>query len=219
MDVQESPESRAVIDMWRTASSWDFGYFEKVEGLVDGFWNGDSVFRRRFNELDTRNLLEIACGAGRHVAQVVAHGIPFEQYIAVDTSIDAIGLARDRFSADSRVRCLHLTESSNLSMLEDNSVTGAFSYDAMVHFEIDTVWNYLRELRRVLVVGAKALLHHSNFTGNPEGVFTSSPGWRNYMSEDLMKHVASRSGLHVLSMDLMDWAAPSSDALTVMIRR
>ena len=86
----------------------------------------------------------------------------------------------------------------------------------MVHFELLTIASYLGELARVLKPGGRALLHHSNYSKNPTGLFTDNPGWRNFMSVDIMKYLVQRAGLSLISIDEIDWAEPSSDALTFL---
>lgn len=44
----------------------------------------------------------------------------------------------------------------------DGAVDLAFSFDSLVHVEIDVIEGYLTELARVLVPDGVAILHHSN---------------------------------------------------------
>jgi cyclopropane fatty-acyl-phospholipid synthase-like methyltransferase len=104
-----------------------------------------------------------------------------------------------------------------LPEIRSNSVTAVFSYDSMVHFEMQTVAAYLMEVSRILRKGGKVLFHHSNLTENPEGKFTENPGWRNYMTADIMRHLASRSHLRVLSQTVLGWnVLPHLDMLTCL---
>jgi hypothetical protein len=101
--------------------------------------------------------------------------------------------------------------------IDDASVTAVFSYDAMVHFEPITVASNLAEIGRELVPGGRSVLHHSKFSGNPTGIFTSSPSWRNYMTTDLFAHFASRAGLAVLNYQTFQWGTiPDLDCISLV---
>lgn len=202
-----------IIETWKTVSSGDFAYFDAVEDQFGVFWDDGHIYRRKFDQMNMAAVLEIACGKGRHASQIVNR---CERLYLVDTSIDAIAAARERFAGESHIS-VHLSEDGeSLPFLANESITAAFSYDAMVHFEVLTIAAYLSELHRVLKPGGRALLHHSNYSSNPTGCFTDNPGWRNFMSTDIMKYLLSRSGLRALSIDEIDWAAPKSDALTFL---
>lgn len=208
-----SLQKATIIEKWKTSSSSDFAYFDSVENKHGVFWEENHIYRQKFNELDTHTTLEIACGKGRHAAQVVGK---CERLYLVDTSIDALQSTRERFKDFPHVS-VHLSEDGEtLPFLSDASITAVFSYDAMVHFELLTMAAYLGEIARVLKPGGRALLHHSNYSNNPTGRFTDNPGWRNFMSKDVMAHLASRAELRMLDCLEIDWSAPKSDALSLL---
>jgi SAM-dependent methyltransferase len=208
--------STEIIDLWKTTASRDYRYFEKVEDQIDVFWLPGRAIRDQFDLMDLTCVVEIACSMGRHTAQVARLG---GTIWATDTSIDALVEVRRRFSDVPNVRPLLVSGDSALSDIPSGSVTAAFSYDSMVHFEMLTVAGYLAELSRVLKPGGKALLHHSNHDANPEGRFSENPGWRNYMTADLMRHLASRNHLRVVSQTVLDWSIPQLDMLTLLERK
>lgn len=211
MDAKQS-----VIDVWKTEGSPDYAYFDAVEDKVDGFWADGSFYRSEFEKLDLTATLEIACGKGRHSAKIVDR---CGTLILADTSVDAIASASGRFADNPNVSTHVIEDGETLPFIPDLSVTSAFSYDAMVHFEALTMASYLREMGRVLTQGGLALFHHSNYSAAPENFFNQNPGWRNFMSFDLLCHLASRAGLTILTFREIDWAAPKSDALTLFQKR
>ena len=76
-----------IVNMWKTENSFDYAYFDKVESMTDGFWKAGSIFRQQFEELNLDTVLEIACGKGRHTAQIASRcGLIY----AADTSVDAL---------------------------------------------------------------------------------------------------------------------------------
>lgn len=206
---------RSIIDKWRTADSADYAYYDKFEDKLGVFWLDGHVFQREFAKLDLRCTVEIACGKGRHAAQIAER---CGRLILADTSIDAIASVRERFRECAQVEAHVIEDGQSLPFVADAAVTAVFSYDSMVHFEPTTVYAYLREIERVLVPGGKALLHHSNYSDLPEQPFNLAPGWRNFMTADLMRHYAHRSGLRIESHQSIDWSAPASDALTLLLK-
>lgn len=88
----------------------------------------------------------------------------------------------------------------------------------MVHFELITIFSYLREIKRVLAPGGKDLLHYSNYSASPDKEFTESPGWRNYMHKSLSCHFLARSGLKLLKQTEFDWAVPLPDCLSLVVK-
>lgn len=202
-----------IVNMWKTETSFDYAYFDKVESMTDAFWKPGSVFREQFEELNLDTILEIACGKGRHTAQIASR---CRLIYAADTSVDALAELAIRFNDQPNVRPILVTGQSSLPDIADETVTAVFSYDAMVHFEMLTMAGYFQEIARVLRSDGRVLLHHSNFGANPEGKFTDNPGWRNFMTTDIVRYLASRNGLEVVSQRVFDWAAPGSDALTQM---
>jgi ubiquinone/menaquinone biosynthesis C-methylase UbiE len=206
-------EKQRIIEMWRTAGSADYAYFDAFEQHVGGFWEPASIYRQWFDRLDLSSVLEIACGKGRHSQQIVDRSA---RIIMCDTSEDAIAAAKERFAKYPNVSCYFVQDGQSLPFLDDETVSAVFSYDAMVHFEALTVNAYLNEISRVLRPGGKALLHHSNYSANPSQSFEKNPGWRNFMSLPTFNYFASRAGLMVVDQVPITWAEPDSDALTLL---
>ena len=55
----------------------------------------------------------------------------------------------------------------------------------------------------------------------PEGTYTDRPRWRNFFSEKLMRHFASRCGFKVVASDVTPWppfniSEPPVDAVTLL---
>jgi ubiquinone/menaquinone biosynthesis C-methylase UbiE len=202
-----------IIATWHNEGSTDWNYFDAVEGETDSFWREDAIFYSLFKELDLTSVVEIACGKGRHSERIKGQ---CQKLVLTDASPSAIAFATERFANDGHVSCWVCEDGESLPFVADASVTAVFSYDAMVHFEPMTIFAYLKEIQRVLVPGGRSLLHHSNYSEAPENQFNESPGWRNYMSTGLFRHLASRAGLKVVQQVELDWAAPKSDCLSLL---
>jgi ubiquinone/menaquinone biosynthesis C-methylase UbiE len=204
-----------IIDKWFDSGSADWKYFDAVENQVGSFWQEGGLFMTMFSRLRLDYVVEIACGKGRHSAQIVDK---CGALILVDTSPDAIEYVKTRFQSNPNVTPLVSPDGESLPFVPANSTTAVFSYDAMVHFEPITVYHYLQEINRILVPGGQALLHYSNYSKMPASPFNESPGWRNYMTADLFAHFAHRSGLQIVDTRTIDWADTESDALTLVAK-
>jgi ubiquinone/menaquinone biosynthesis C-methylase UbiE len=199
----------------RIGADWEHSpYYDMAEGFMDSCWS-EIVWPMIF-DCDFSVVVDLAAGHGRsseklrrlagrlHVVDIVAENVEF---------------CRRRFAGDARFE-FHLCDGMTFPSVPDDSVSLVYCFDAMVHFDSDTVRSYLREIRRVLPPGGRAFCHHSNYVGNPTGDFRQSPHWRNFMSKELFAHWADKEGLSVLRARVVDWGAdaPSLDCLTVLER-
>lgn len=192
-------------------------YYELAEdaGWISAFWAPETLFAKRFAELSRGDMIEIACGHGRHAAQIVDSA---KSLLLLDINQSNIDVCKQRFGGRPNVRCA-VNDGFTLGDAPDESADSVYSYDAMVHFEPDVVGSYLADIMRVLRPRGRALLHHSNYSGNPGERYTNNPHYRNYMSTALFQHFAGRAGLTILAQNVFDWAGvPKIDALTLLER-
>ena len=212
----EQNKTKRIISFWEKGGP-DFGYFKAADQKewVDTFWKKDSVFYSLFQQLNMESVLEIACGTGRHSLQVASR---IQQLYLLDSSAGALEIAREKFNDYPQVTYLHNPEGLGIprGMLPDESVITVFSYDAMVHFEKECVDAYIKDSFRVLKPGGMALLHHSNYDKNPEGNFSSNPGWRNYMSWELFIQMAKAAGFRIIQSKTISYTSENSDRITLL---
>ena len=71
--------------------------------------------------------------------------------------------------------------------------------------EMLDIFQYLKETKRILVKGGKALFHHSNNTENYRITYSTGKHGRNYMSKDIFAHLADRAELKVLEQQVISW--------------
>lgn len=67
------------------------------------------------------------------------------------------------------------------------------------------IYEYLKDIYRVLIPGGKALLHHSNNTSDYKASFANAPHGRSFMSKDVFAYLAYRAGFDVLEQKVIDW--------------
>lgn len=179
------------------------GYFQRAESMdnLSIFWARESVFYQMFTRLDLTNVIELACGRGRHVQQYVDAA---KSITLVDILEENIIFCKERFKGNTKIN-YYKNNGYDLLELKSDTYTSLFTYDAMVHFELLDVFNYLKETHRVLTRGGRALFHHSNNTEDYRISFATGSSGRNYMSKELFAHLANRAGLKIIEQHLIDW--------------
>jgi SAM-dependent methyltransferase len=194
----------------RVARDWKVHtYYDRAEeeDWLEEFWGPKARFRQLFDSLNTRVLVDLACGHGRHTAHILANprlACKIERMYMMDINDENISLCKERFSFNEIVHPMK-NNGYDFSPLENESVTALFCYDAMVHFEYDAVISYIEDARRVLAPGGRALLHHSNYDKSPGAFYETNPLGRNFMSKNLFAHVANRAGFNVIVQFVIDW--------------
>jgi SAM-dependent methyltransferase len=116
-------------------------------------------------------IVEIGPGGGRFTDVLLPNCHVLH---AVDTSPHMIESLRARFGEDRGV-VFHVADGRGLGMLPDGSADATFSYGLFVHLQHWDIFNYLREVERVLRPGGKAVIQHSNTF--------SELGWKRFRSE------------------------------------
>lgn len=190
-------------------------YFDLAEEdkSMDVFWCENSPFKKLFQQLDLTRVVELACGRGRHVQKYIMHA---QNIILVDILKKNIDYCKKRFKDENKIQ-YYVNNGFDLSQLHTDSCTALFTYDAMVHFEMLDIFQYLKETKRVLAEGGKALFHHSNNTKNYKITFSTGSQGRNYMSKQLFAYLANRAGLTVIEQHEIDWGEDKKlDCITLV---
>jgi SAM-dependent methyltransferase len=108
--------------------------------------------------LPAHTVLEIAPGYGRWTQFLQ----PEAQLLnVVDLNEACIEACKSRFAEATNIS-YHVNDGKSLAMLVDESVDFAFSFDSLVHADLDVLRAYLAELRKKLTPDGVAFLHHSN---------------------------------------------------------
>lgn len=102
--------------------------------------------------------VEIGPGQGRLSAYLKDY---CSSLVLVDLAPNCIEFCRRRFAADEHLEYF-VNDGGSLSFLEDASVDFVFSFDSLVHADPQVLAAYLAEVERVLKVGGRAVIHHSN---------------------------------------------------------
>jgi ubiquinone/menaquinone biosynthesis C-methylase UbiE len=139
-------------DEW--SSSW---------GDAKNQWHG-SLYPRIKSFIPTHTILEIAPGFGRWT-QFLAENC--ERLIIVDLSEECIENCKRRFTHYKHIE-YHINDGKSLAMVEDNSLDFIFSFDSLVHAEIDIIELYIKEFTSKLKGNGIGFVHHSNLGSFPD---------------------------------------------------
>lgn len=191
-------------------------YYDDAERWTHIFWDENRPFRRLFNKLDLTNVVELACGHGRHSEIVAPQAGKLILFDVFESNLD---YCRKRLAKFENIE-YRLGNGFDFRPLMDSSASAIFCYDAMVHFSMDIVLGYLRDAARILTPGGMALFHHSNFAGPGATHYGQNPHARNVMDYDLFLDVAQEQCLDVIDSVAMDWGGvPQLDRLTLLLKR
>jgi O-methyltransferase len=192
------------------ARAWEFMWV---------FWKEGTPFLSLFRQLDTRNLLELACGHGRHSEYVLSNfGDRVRSLVMMDILQSNIDWCLKRFGNRDKVKFIR-NSGTGFQPVEEASVTAIFCYDAMVHFHRSVVLSYLNDAKRVLISDGKALLHHSNYASDPDVPFSKNPRARAFMSASLFRSYAENVGLEVVSQQIIPWGNTANHDCLTLVRK
>lgn len=208
--------NRKYIAEYHLSEMEDYFADAESENSVQVFWGKNSEFRKMFSLLNLNSIVELACGRGRHVPQYIDLA---GRIALVDVLDKNILYCKERFGNDSKVQ-YYVNNGHDLKQIATDSYTALFTYDAMVHFEMLDIFEYLKETKRILKTGGRALFHHSNNTEDYRITFSTGTQGRNYMSKQMFAYLANRAGLEVLEQKVIDWYGKRGlDCLTIVEKK
>lgn len=191
-----------------------FDIAERKESL-DFFWSGNSVCHALFCKLDLRNVVELACGRGRHVPHYIVNA---EHVTLVDILENNIEFCKKRFRGETKISYV-VNNGYDLSDLPTGQYSALFTYDSMVHFELLDIANYLEETYRILEPGGKALFHHSNNDSDYRASYDKGTESRSFMNKNIFAYLSYRAGFEIIDQIVVDWVKPEMDCLTLVEKR
>jgi len=107
-----------------------------------------------------------------------------------------------------------------LEVVADNSIDFCFSFDALVHVELDIIGSYCKQLLNKLSPTGVAFIHHSNAhkDHDPE---KPDLHWRApSVSSDLVKQIIESNGGSVLVQEEVNWLTTYRiDCFTTFMKR
>ena len=126
-------------------------------GTTANLWYG-TLMPRLSAWLGDVRAVEIGPGHGRLTAYLRHY---CRSLVLVDIAPNCIEFCRQRFAGAADLE-FAVNNGSSLAFLPDASIDLVFSFDSLVHADVEVIGAYLPEIERVLRVGGHALVHHSN---------------------------------------------------------
>ena len=126
-------------------------------GGSEAQWFG-SLYPRLHRFLPAQKILEIAPGHGRWTRFLIPAS---NEYLGVDLNQSCVDICKERFKSDPRASFV-ANNGVSLDAAEDGTYDVVFSFDSLVHAELEVFHGYVPEILRKLKPGGVAFIHHSN---------------------------------------------------------
>ena len=184
-------------------------------GCSEAQWFG-SIYPRLHRFLPTCRVLEIAPGFGRWSRFLVRS---CSQYIGIDLSEKCIEACTARFRHDTHARFV-VNDGTSLDAAEDGLYDFVFSFDLLVHAELDVFENYVPQLMQKLTPSGIAFIHHSNLAdlGPLDGMRDHGRG--RTVSGSVVERLVQQHGGTVLIQEVINWVDTGLiDCLTTFSRK
>jgi hypothetical protein len=104
-------------------------------------------------------------------------------------------------------------------MIADDTIDFVFSFDSLVHAELDVMTAYCEQLVRKLSPGGVAFLHHSNAANGVDAENPNAEGRALSVSSQAVHAVIEKAGGRVLVQEEVNWGSTArTDCLTTFVR-
>ena len=201
--VSENKNFWSQYDWSREGQEWSYAW-----GGSRFFWVR-TVLPRILKFVPTGHILEIGCGHGRftrYLAELCEH------LTGVDIAEPCVSFCREKFPTG------RFFLSDGQSLPECKPVDFAFSFDSLVHSEMDALEGYLCALAIRLSADGVAFIHHSNMASVGEvepvhmrGRTVSALGFRQLCHDAKLKCISQETLV-------WGWQGVMSDCISVVVR-
>lgn len=201
---------------WNDHHGWEAGGDEwsVAWGGARAQWYG-TILPRLSGFLPAPRVLEIAPGYGRWTQFLLTHCV---EYFGVDLSEKCIDVCKRRFSAYTRSRFI-TNDGASLAAIPDGYIDLVFSFDSLVHAELDVIREYIWQICSKLAPTGTAFLHHSNGLGEACDPNEARRGARAMsVSSALVRQLVEDCGGRVVVQEEINWMGKSrTDCITAFV--
>jgi SAM-dependent methyltransferase len=195
--------------MWTEDSTWTTAGEEWSGdwGDSEAQWFG-SLYPRLHRLLPAETILEIAPGFGRWTRFLLPQ---CGHYIGMDLSASCVDACRNRFAGYPHARFIQ-NDGLSLPDVSEGSIDLVFSYDSLVHCEIEVLQQYIPQIIEKLAAGGLAFIHHSNLlaiTGDPKA--SSAHHRAGSVSAQRVAALVAESSGKVLLQESLSWGTETMD--------
>ncbi len=188
---------------WSTPGSDTF----RGEGWSNAFGGSDSqwwttIFPRIRKYINSHCIVEIACGWGRWSRFL---NNTCNKFVGYDINDTGIKNCEQQFYFDilNKKAFFYLNDGKTLTHTEDNSVDFIFSYDSLVHSQLDVIESYIKEAKRTLKPGGTMFLHHSNLQNCNT---SNNKHWRSPdVGFELVNNLTKANNLSIISQEMFSY--------------
>lgn len=185
------------------------------------YWGGSEaqwfgcLYPRLHRFLPAENLLEIAPGFGRWTRYLLEY--VQGRYAGVDLSRECVDYCLERFSGFSKTEFL-ANDGLSLDSVEDGLFDLVFSFDSLVHANLDVHESYIPQILRKLNKSGVAFIHHSNWArsgSNKVNVHCRAED----VSAAAYAEIVKQAGGHIMLQECLNWGTEEkADAFTLFCR-
>jgi len=169
-----------------------------------GLWaNYVEPFLGDVGPLESMTVVQLGCTNGYFTAKLLESA---QEVRVVDTSPEKLKPLIRSFAGVENVR-FEAVGQWHLGDIADESVDFIFSFDSLVHADLDHIRSILGDVYRMLKHGGYGLVHHSNLDRNTGLDYRRAPHARNFMTQALFAHLAIREGLTVVKSRVIGWGS------------
>jgi len=223
------------LSVW--TERWDWSQqgeeWSRWWGGTEAMWQA-ALVPRIHAFVPTGTILEIAPGHGRWTQYL--HTL-CERLVIVDLAENCIDACKERFSGATNIE-YHVNDGRSLAMVPNGSVDFAFSFDSLVHADLDVLDAYITQLARKLAPDGVAFIHHSNagayrsasevarrvpdpWAGRlmRRGVLIDLKAWRSpAVTADDVLRICDSAGVSCVSQERISWESGYylTDAISVL---
>jgi SAM-dependent methyltransferase len=200
--------------VWDGSYDWAAGGEEwsAAWGGSEAQWFG-SLYPRLHRVLPAERVLEIAPGFGRWTKFLVG---ACESYVGIDLSGECVAACQATFAGSKQASFI---QNDGFSLEKaDGLFNLVFSFDSLVHAEIDVFAHYIPQIISKLARCGVAFIHHSNLRAVLE--LQSNPHHRaTSVDSEGVAALIGRHGGRVLIQEIVNWGGPLlSDCITMFAR-
>jgi SAM-dependent methyltransferase len=177
-------------------------------------WYG-TIYPRIARWLPARNLLEIAPGFGRWTQFLLRQT---DCYYGVDMNPKCISMCRQRFVSANRALFFQ-NDGRSLRDVPEGCIDFVFSFDSLVHVELDVLGEYCQQIVEKLTTNGVAFLHHSNALKERDETQPNANGRGTTVSSAAIREIIDRVGGRTLLQEEINWESKKrTDCLTTFCR-
>jgi 2-polyprenyl-3-methyl-5-hydroxy-6-metoxy-1,4-benzoquinol methylase len=147
------------------------------------------------------SVLEIAPGFGRWSRFLIQGS---SVYRGVDISEKCIEACKARFENAAHAK-FFVNNGKSLDLISDMQYNFVFSFDSLVHVEMDVLQEYIRQIINLLAPNGVAFLHHSNFGMYADGAANNRHARATSVTAASVEKVIVEQGGHLLTQETLTW--------------